>query len=700
MDKRRIDRDDLYRLRIVGDAQPAPDGQKVAYVVKQMDKEKNTYGTNIFVWSDGSTRRYTSGEKDASPRWSPDGRWLAFLSDRDDKKQIYVMSTMGGEATALTTQKLGAGTPVWSPDSRSIAFAGPVPFGDDKDDADEKATDEKKPQTEKTKIIDRAIFKADGTGFVYDRRTHIFVIPVDEDAIGDKTARQLTDGDCNDEAPAWSPDGRRIAFSGARDDDWDVRLGSDIWLVDAAGGEPRRLTKHDGLWENPVFSPSSDAIAYAGQQVAEGDWPGTFPQLWSMNLESGEATNLIDGQDIDVRHSVGSDSSANGDFKLYWLSDGLYFLTSVHGQSHVYRLHDGALDVVVGGRRDVMDLVAVAGHAGAAVLAFAVSDTTHPAEAVLYREGGETRISFENDALLDEWDLGVPKRTTFTGADGDEVEGWVIAPAGRVDGQRYPLLVYIHGGPATAYGESFFHELQWWAARGYGVAYCNPHGSSSYGQHFQDVIRRDWGNRDYHDVMAFTDHVAALPWVDRGRLVAAGGSYGGFMVNWMAGRTDRFAALCTQRSICNQVSQSGTSDYAPLRRHSEDGTPEQNSELLWDQSPLKYVRNVHMPMLILHQEQDHRCPIEEGEQWFSALKRLGVTTRFIRFPEESHGMSRSGTPSRRYERLGYMEDWFTRYAGPRDAGSPHDSAVSSVVPVESGAEPTDPAVISGEANPS
>jgi len=693
MDKRRIERDDLYRLRIVSDAQPSPDGQRVAYVVKQMDKEKNTYRTMIYVWANGAARRYTSGEKDSSPRWSPDGRWLAFLSDRDNKKQIYVMSTSGGEATALTTQKLGAGRPVWSPDSRSIAFAGAVPFGDDK------ATDEKSPHTEKTKIIDRAIYKADGVGFVYDRRTHIFVAPVDIDADADgaRTVRQLTDGDCNDAAPAWSPDSKQIAFSGARDDDWDLRLGSDIWLVDADGGDPRRLTGHDGLWENPVFSPSGHAVAYVGQLVAEGDWPGVFPQLWTMDLQSGEATNLVEGKDLDIRHSVGSDSSASANGGgPYWLSDGLYVLTSVRGRSPIYRWRDRALDVVVGGRRDVMDLAAVAGHDGTAVLAFTVSDATHPAEAVLHRGGEETRISHENDALLDELDVGAPERTTFAGADGDEVEGWVIAPAGQEAGRRYPLLVYIHGGPATAYGESFFHELQWWAAQGYGVAYCNPHGSSSYGKRFQEVIRRDWGNRDYHDVMAFTDHVAARPWVDANRLVAAGGSYGGFMVNWIAGHTERFAALCTQRSICNQISQSGTSDYAPLRRHSEDGTPEQNSDLLWDQSPLKYVRNVHTPLLIIHQEQDHRCPIEEAEQWFSALKRLGVTTRFIRFPEESHGMSRDGTPSRRYERLGYMEEWFARYAGPQDASSTGQDAV----PVGAGAGPTDPAVISGEANPS
>jgi dipeptidyl aminopeptidase/acylaminoacyl peptidase len=212
-----------------------------------------------------------------------------------------------------------------------------------------------------------------------------------------------------------------------------------------------------------------------------------------------------------------------------------------------------------------------------------------------------------------------------------------------------------------AYGETFFHEFQTLAGAGFGVFYCNPHGSSSYGQRFQVSIMGDWGNLDYGDVMAGADRVCEEPWVDAHRLGVAGGSYGGFMVNWITSHTDRFAAACTQRSICNMVSQGGTSDWAATRGERLLATPEGDPERLWNMSPLKYVSQVKTPTLILHSERDDRCPIEEGEQWFLALKRLRVPVRFVRFPEESHGLSRGGKPSRRVERLEQILSWFRTY---------------------------------------
>ena len=254
-----------------------------------------------------------------------------------------------------------------------------------------------------------------------------------------------------------------------------------------------------------------------------------------------------------------------------------------------------------------------------------------------------------------------PEYVTFEGADGVEIDGWVMKPAGFTEGQRYPLIVYIHGGPVFAYGETFFHEFQTLAAAGFGVFYCNPHGSSSHGQQFQVSIMGDWGNLDYRDMMAGVDLVAELPWVDEHRLGVAGGSYGGFLTNWLISHTDRFAAACTERSICNAVSQGGTSDWAATRGERLLATPEGDPDRLWAMSPLKYVRNVKTPTLIIHSERDDRCPIEQGEQWFMALKRLRVPVRFVRFPEESHGLSRGGKPSRRVERLGYITEWFARW---------------------------------------
>lgn len=653
--RRPIERDDLYRLKVVGDAHISPDGATIAYVVKRLDRDQDDYLSTIHIWEGADTRAYTAGPSDSCPRWSPDGPWLAFLSSRDGKKQIYVMSARGGEAVRCTEQKLGAGEPVWSPDSSRIAFAGSVPFGEQAEEDPEAATPmngDAKKKPARTKVIDRALFKLDGAGFTHDQRSHIFVLDVEA-----KSVKQLTNGDYNDGSPAWSPDGKHIAFSANRHPNWDVRRGSDIWIVPAEGGALRRVTGQDGQWGDPVFSPDGRHIAYTGYPIPDAGTPDFFPQLWSIDRNGANATNLLSNHDVEVRHSIGSDWNVGAEAGIVWSSQGIAFLTTERGTANVYRWMNGDIVPITIGRHDV----ATFSIADDGTIAYSVSDATHPAEIFVCRDGVATQASHENDKMLAALDLQSPDLVRVSGADGEDVEGWIMKPVGYTEGQTYPLLLYIHGGPATAYGETFHHELQWWAAQGFGVAYCNPHGSAAYGKRFQEAIRHDWGNRDFADVMAFTDFVAALPWVDEHRMAAAGGSYGGFMVNWVAGHTDRFAALCTQRSICNVVSQGGTSDFAPFRRDTSGGTPEGDPERLWNQSPLKYAHNVRTPTLILHQEQDHRCPIEQGEQWFTALKRMGVPTRFIRFPEESHGMSRTGKPSRRYDRLGYMREWFRTY---------------------------------------
>ena len=649
--KRAIEREDLYRLKVVGDVAISPDGNRVAYVVKSLDKEKNDYVSNIHVHEDGESRQYTSGGKDSAPRWSPDGRWLAFQSGRDEKSQIFLMPTNGGEARALTKLELGAGEPVWSPDSTRIAFSAAVKFPPEPEKKDEGEAKEVKPE-EKTKIIERAIYKFDGAGFTFDRRQHIFVVDV-----SGGEPRQLTDGDFNDRAPAWSPDGQQIAFSANRNPDWDTRRGSDIWVMPSEGGEPRRLTRDDGFWAQPEYSPDGRKIAYLGFPIDEEKEDSFFAQIYVTDRAGKSHSNILEGVDMDVGRSVGSDWAIASDPALTWNRKGLYFLSSARGACNVHVYQGKELRSATTGSHDVMS-VSVAEDG---TMAYAKSDPTHPAEAFLCRAGHETRVSDENDAVLDEIELSVPEPVEFKSGDGDPLDGWVLKPHGFQSGQGYPLLLYIHGGPATAYGHTFFHELQWWAAQGYGLAFSNPRGSASYGEEFQNCIRGDWGNKDYDDITAFADAVSRLDWVDEKRMAAAGGSYGGYMVNWLAGHTDRFAAICTQRSICNMVGQGGTSDIAAFRETRSGGTPEHDPEKLWNQSPLKFVANVKTPILILHQENDHRCPIEEGEQWFMALKRLGVPTRFIRFPQESHGMSRGGKPSRRYDRLGYMHEWFERY---------------------------------------
>ncbi|HEV3311368.1 MAG TPA: S9 family peptidase [Chloroflexota bacterium] len=646
--RRPLEREDLFRLKLVGDVNISPDGTHVAFVVKSLDQEKDEYVANIHVWADGESKQYTSGGKDSSPRWSPDGSKLAFLSGRDEKNQLFVISASGGEAVQKTKLELGAGEPVWSPDSKRIAFSAATPFP--KRDEEQKKADEKRAPT---KVIDRAVFKFDGAGFNHDRRSHIFVLTLETGEVD-----QLTEGDFNDRTPAWSPDGRRILFSANRKPDWDTQRGLDLWVIAASGGEARRLNKAEGVWGGAVFSPDGSRIAYMGFPLDEDEEPDYWAEVWIADRGLKQVTNILEGTDTDIGRSLGSDwSVAGSDSSLSWRPQGVYFLISQRGSCNIYQWDGERLEAATSGDQDVMSYSVAADG----TLAYAKSDATHPAEIYMCKDGKESQISHENESVLQGLDLRRPEHITLVGEDGEDIEGWVLKPTGFRSGQTYPLLLYIHGGPQTAYGHTFFHELQWWAGQGYGVAYSNPHGGASYGRSFQNSIRHDWGNRDYLDVMSFTDAVAKLAWVDQSRMAAAGGSYGGYMVNWLAGHTDRFSAFCTQRSICNMVSQGGTSDFAAFRQDRSGGTPEGNPEILWNQSPLKFASQVKTPTLILHQEQDHRCPIEEGEQWFSALKRLGVPTRFIRFPEESHGMSRTGKPSRRFERLGHMRDWFAQY---------------------------------------
>jgi dipeptidyl aminopeptidase/acylaminoacyl peptidase len=650
MERRTIQVDDLFHLKLVGDAQISPDGRKIAHVVKCLDREKNDYVGNIYLWEGGKSRQYTAGGKDSAPRWSPDGRYLAFLSGRDEKAQIYVMPAAGGEPLRLTEMPLGAGTPVWSPDGTRITFAALVSIVLEPEDK----------ELARTRVIERAVYKQDGAGFTEDRRKHVFVADVQT-----REVRQLTDGDWDDVSPAWSPDGRHIAFQSNRNPDWDLESGADIWIVPVEGGEPRRITDGRGVWISPCFSPDGSRIAMVGYARPEGETPTYYPQLWTIARGGGEPVNLLADTDLAVGNSISSDWSIAGEDALLWQPEGIFFLVSERGASQVYslspadrslspagRCRQDELRRVTSGCRHIMDF-SVAGGA----VAYTASDATHPAEVFLQCEP----VTTHNAGVLAEVQVTPPEKIAFPGAEGVEIDGWLLKPAGYVEGQRYPLIVYIHGGPVFAYGETFFHEFQVLAAAGCGVFYCNPHGGSSYGQAFQVSIIGDWGNLDYQDVMAGVDRVAGLPWVDAGRLGVAGGSYGGFMVNWIISHVDRFAAACTQRSICNHVSQGGTSDWAATRGERLGGTPEGDPERLWTMSPLKYVANVKTPTLILHSERDDRCPIEQGEQWFAALRRQRVPVRFVRFPEESHGLSRGGKPSRRVERLEHIIRWFKTY---------------------------------------
>src|SRR5579872_506341 len=648
--KRSIDPQDLYRLKLISDAQIAPDGSRIAFVMKRPDEAKNDYISNIYVVDlEGNVSQFTSGDKDSAPRWSPDGKWLAFLSGRKDKAQVHLLSTGGGESQALTERKLGAGVPHWSPDSSSIAFIGMVSTEpeEQKDDVSDK--DEKRAAP--TKIVHRFSYKMDGVGYIGNRRRHIFVVDV-----ASRQLDQLTEGDFNENTLAWSPDSAHLAFASNRQPDWDVSTVSDLYVIPRAGGEARQLTSGQA-YGNPVFSPDGSRIGFAGSDRDDHLTYFAPERLYSMDRSGGDVRGEQGEWDGQLGDDVSSDI-APGDHEiiLVWRDDGIHFLATVRGEANVYRSAGGRVQPVTCGHHAIVDF----SMARDGTIACSLSDLTHPAEVYLWREGRLTQLTRENQAFLDEVWIGVPERLDYVGANGERSEGWLLAPRDAASGKR-PLIVYIHGGPMVAYGEAFFFEYQFLAGQGFGVWYPNIHGSSSYGREYQLSIHADWGNLDYQDILAGSEEAASRPWVDPDRLGVIGGSYGGYMTAWVIGHTDRFKAAVVERCLCNIVSFFGTMDYGFAWNRQTRVYPEDDVQKLWDMSPLKYVKNIQAPVMVIHSEGDDRTPLEQGEQMFNALRRLGKETRFVRFPEESHGLSRIGKPSRRVERTGYIRDWFRQY---------------------------------------
>jgi dipeptidyl aminopeptidase/acylaminoacyl peptidase len=659
--RRSVAADDLYQLRFVADARISPDGAHVAYVVAWVDGEDHTrYRSQLMLAAfDGSTppRALTSGKhRDTAPRWAPDGSALAFVSDRDNSRaQLFWLPMQGGEPRQLTTLKRGAGAAVWSPRGDRLAFSARVdvePIASQEGQSDEKG----KPP--RVKIITRVRHKADGEGFLEALRRHLFVVDVDG-----SEPKQVTDGDWDDASPAWSPDGQLLAFTSNRERDRDLSLLDDVWLVPAAGGRARRLTQHRGQVATPAFSPDGRQVAYLGH---ERGWTyGARTELMCVPVEGGASTSISGAFEDELSNAALSDLRDPGSAQPpIWQPDGKSLLTlvSTHGRVSVLRfdVRGGKPALVVGGDREVS---AFSVAADGVRLACSVSDPTHPYEVFGIANGQERRLSFENDAVLETLDIASVEPFQVTSTDGQTVEGWLMKPPGFSARKKWPLVLEVHGGPETMYAATFMHEFQVLAGRGYAVLYTNPRGSKGFGEAFAARIFADWGNQDAADCMAAVDAACQWTWVDADRLGLTGGSYGGFMTGWLVGHTNRFRAAVSQRGLYNFASFYGTSDIGPWFGDYVLGGPVYEREALYrERSPLTYAAAMRTPLLLIHNEQDLRCPIEQAEQLFVQLRRMGKTeVEMVRFPEESHNLSRSGRPDRRIERLERIFGWFDKY---------------------------------------
>jgi dipeptidyl aminopeptidase/acylaminoacyl peptidase len=649
--------EDVYALTSVGDPRISPDGRRVAYVVIRIDEEANAYRTAIWVAPlDGSAdaKQFTSGERnDGSPRWSPDGRWLAFVSNRDGedekkaKGQLYVMPADGGEPRRLTDGKESVDSVAWSPDSSRLAFT--------RRDRDE-AYDEEDDRRRAPRRFTRVFFKLNGVGWIGDRRNHVFV--VDRDGGNE---RQLTDGDCENSEPRWSGDGKRIVFTSMRGDRWDVEFAEALYEldVDANGAEPRRLSQTDESATSASLSPDGSLIAYIHSPE-----DGTYPhhsQIAVMKADGSDRRVLTTSLDRNCApYPLGREPVWDGDRIAFGVEDG--------GNVHVYTVAadgSGEPELLVGGEQStgLYDLVDGA-------VAYTASTHTRPAE--LFTGDGK-RITSVCDDFVGGRALSDVERFTAVSADGTEVDAWLVRPPDFDESRKYPVLLTIHGGPFSQYGTGFFDEVQVYAAAGYCVLFSNPRGGSGYSEEWGRAIRGSgsngsgpgWGSVDYEDVMGVVDTaLEKYPFLDPDRLGVLGGSYGGYLTSWVVGHTKRFKAALSERAVNQLVSAFGSSDLFWVFERQFGGPMWDNVDEWMRMSPTTYASEIETPLLVVHSENDLRCNIEQGEHLFTLLRLHGKEVEMLRFPAESHELSRSGSPIHRVQRFDAILEWFGRYLAP------------------------------------
>ncbi len=666
--KHPISAEDLYRFQLLNDCQISPDGKYVAYCVQRVDEEAEKKYSNLWIVPTGKGRpwQFTYGDQaDSQPRWSPDGSEIAFLSNRGDEKQpqVHVIPFHGGEARPLTDMKGEFAAFEWSPDGKRLVCQ----FRKKDQEAIEREEDEQKKKLGiVARHITRVFFKLDGSGFLPQERWHIWTI----DARTGK-GEQLTESDIYDELePRWSPDGERIVFCSNHSEDPDFDPDAiDIFVIPANGGDLRQIETPVGPKEKPTFSPDGKLLAYLGYEGRGKGWKNI--NLWVVPADGGgEARNLTGQFDFNVASWTINDLPGSPPMTPpTWSQDGnrIYFQVARHGNTV---LKSATLDGDENGSepQTVIGEAGVVGtfefdanqsklayfHAGMADLGQVwVLDTA---------TGRSRKRTHINENLLRARDLGEIEEVWFEGAAGNDLQGWILKPPGFDESKKYPSILEIHGGPLVQYGNFFMHEFYFLAAQGYVVYFCNPRGGQGYGEAHAKAIWNNWGTADYDDLMAWADLVAQQPYIDPARMGVTGGSYGGYMTNWIIGHTDRFKAAVTQRSVSNLISMYGSSDFNwAFQTEFGDEPPWENLENYWRQSPMKYIGNAQTPTLVIHSENDLRCDMEQDEQVFVALKKLGVDTELVRFPDEPHGLSRGGRTDRRIARLNHILRWFDRY---------------------------------------
>ncbi|WP_025785994.1 S9 family peptidase [Sporosarcina sp. D27] len=652
-----VRQEDLFELKSVTNPVLSPDASEAVFIVTQIDKEENAYHAHLHHLDveSGSAMQWTYGkERVSQPQWSPDGKRVAFLSTRDEKNQLFVMQVAGGEARRLTDYETGVNSFLWAPCGTKVWLTSTLEDGKTFTDKEEK--DEKK-QPEALRVTTMK-YKADGAGFVKeDRHSQIGCLNLES---GEITA--FTEDPFHHSLQAVSHCGKKLVVGVNRAENKDFDFRQPLILVDVETKEETVLVDEQGYFGGASFSEDDRYIAYGGSDRTFEN--ATHSDLYVYDCENKTTLNLTEALDAPLGDAVVADhqQGSNPPEAVWTEGNYLYFQVTTMGDVRLYFADlEGSLYPASPESEHVYDYD-VAKNGQFAIVA--VSTPVNPGE--LYRldilTGERKAYTTFNENYVADTLLVQPEAIQLEGAGGFDVHGWLMKPANYEASNTYPLVVNIHGGPHAMYGNSFFHEMQVLAAKGWGVLYINPRGSHGYSQAFVDAVRGDYGGGDYQDIMdAIDDVLKNNSWIDKDQLGVTGGSYGGFMTNWIVGHTDRFKAAVTQRSISNWISFFGVSDIGYYFSDWQIKADMTDVDTLWKHSPLKYAEDVKTPLLILHSENDLRCPIEQAEQLYITLKSMKKETEFVRFPESDHNLSRTGKPNLRITRLKELTGWFQKY---------------------------------------
>ena len=665
---------DILSFQWIASPKISPDGSHIVYVHVAVNSKHDGYETALWIIPSGvgAARQLTSGPRDSSPQWSPDGKTLAFTRapEKDGKPQpaqIYLLPMEGGEARPLTDLPKGASRPVWSPDGRSIAFSSSTVPSD---------FDQKKDSPEKSdvRVITKAVYRMNGAGYLDpDRPDHIWTIEVPKVPGEPQKAKQITSGEFDENDIVWSRDASQIYFTSRRvSEPYFETEHTDLYVVKATGGDIKKVAGMEGSIQLMALSPDGTRMAFAGDIAVGRDGVErsySQPDLFITSLQPGSIPkNLTANYDYDIAGGIGGDQApprGAGPSKPFWSKDGRYIfiVAAEEGRANLKRIdpETGKVEPLTTGDHDVFAYSATPDGSKAAVLVstptnigdlYVVDTTSHDMR----------RITKINEELFSKLNLTEPVMIWYKSFDGKRIQAWVQRPPDFKEGKKYPFILNIHGGPHAAYGYTFDHEIQWMAAKGYVVLYPNPRGSTTYGQDFGNVIQYHYPGDDFKDLMAGVDDLIARGWLDPEKLGVTGGSGGGLLTNWVIGHTQRFKAAVAQRDIADWSDFWYTADFTLFTPNWFRGAPWEQEADFKERSPITYITKITTPLMLIEGEADYRTPpAAGGEQMFRALKYRKIPTVMVRFPGESHELSRSGVPKHRVERLQHIVAWFDKY---------------------------------------